>query len=37
VAVRRWQDFTGERAGLDGDGRAFNDVEEARRAAAANC
>jgi len=26
VAVKRWQDFTGEQATLEGDGRTFNDV-----------
>ena len=35
VAVRRWQEFTGQRAVLDGDGRPFHEAEEARRAAAA--
>lgn len=34
VAVRRWQDFTGRQAVLDGDGRPFHEIEEARRAAA---
>ena len=36
VAVRRWQDFTGRQAMLegDGDGRPFHEVEEARRATA---
>ncbi len=34
VATRRWQDFTGQRAVLDGDGRPFHGIEEARRAAA---
>ncbi len=34
VAVRRWQDFTGQHAVLEGDGRLFHEVEEARRAAA---
>ena len=33
VAVRRWQDFTGRQAVLEGDGRPFHEVEEARRAA----
>ena len=33
VAVRRWQDFTDQKAVLDGDGRPFHAVEEARRAA----
>ena len=32
VAVRRWQDFTGQQAVLDGDGRPFHEVEAARRA-----
>ena len=26
VAVKRWQDFTGQKATLDGDGRTFEDV-----------
>ena len=34
VAVRRWQDFTGQQAVLKGDGRPFREVEEARRATA---
>ena len=34
VAVRRWQDFTGQQAVLEGDGRPFHEIEEARRAAA---
>ncbi len=34
VAVRRWQDFTGQQAVLDGDDRPFHEVEEVRRAAA---
>jgi uncharacterized protein YhfF len=35
VAVRRWQDFTGGLAVLEGDGgRSFHEVEEARRRAA---
>jgi DNA modification methylase len=29
VAVRRWQDFTGQQAVLEADGRPFNEVEEA--------
>jgi DNA modification methylase len=32
VIVRRWQDFTGKTATLDGDGRTFAEIEEARRA-----
>ena len=35
VAVKRWQDFTGQQAVLEGDGRPFHEIEEARRAAAA--
>jgi len=31
VAVKRWQDFTGKRATLDGDGRSFDDVAAQRR------
>jgi hypothetical protein len=30
VAVKRWQDFTGERATLDGDGRTFDDIAAER-------
>ena len=30
VAVKRWQEFTGKEATLDGDGRTFNEVQEAR-------
>ena len=33
VIVRRWQDFTGSTATLDGDGRTFTEIAEARRAA----
>ncbi len=36
VAVRRWQDFTGQQAVLEGDGRPFHEVEEARQAAVAS-
>jgi DNA modification methylase len=36
VAVRRWQDFTGHQAVLDGDGCPFHQVEEARQAAVAS-
>jgi DNA modification methylase len=36
VAIKRWQDFTGQQAVLDGDGRPFQQIEEARRAAVAN-
>ena len=31
VIVRRWQEYTGERAKLDGDGRTFDDVAQERR------
>lgn len=30
VAVKRWQDFTGKAATLDGDGRSFEDISDAR-------
>ncbi len=30
VAVRRWQDFTGQHATLDGDGRTFDAIKAAR-------
>jgi 16S rRNA G966 N2-methylase RsmD len=30
VIVRRWQDFTGQPATLDGDGRTFAEIAEAR-------
>lgn len=30
VAVRRWQDFTGKQATLDGDGRAFDEIKDQR-------
>jgi DNA modification methylase len=30
VAVRRWQDFTGHQATLDGDGRTFDEIKAAR-------
>ena len=33
VIVRRWQDFTGKTATLDGDGRTFDEIAEVRRAA----
>ena len=35
VAVQRWQDFTGQEAVLDGDGRTFNELKAVRHAAAA--
>ena len=35
VAVRRWQDFTGHRATLDGDGRTFDEIKTARMRGAA--
>jgi DNA modification methylase len=35
VAVRRWQAFTGKDATLEGDGRTFTQLEEARLPAAA--
>ena len=30
VIVRRWQDFTGKQATLEGDGRTFAEVEAER-------
>jgi DNA modification methylase len=30
VAVKRWQDFTGEDATLEGDGRTFNEIKAER-------
>lgn len=33
VAVKRWQDFTGQTATLEGDGRAFDDIKGERIAA----
>jgi hypothetical protein len=30
VGVKRWQDFTGQQAVLDGDGRSFDDVAAQR-------
>jgi DNA modification methylase len=35
VAVLRWQDFTGERATLEGDGRTFGEIKIARAGVAA--
>ena len=35
VIVRRWQQFTGQKALLDGDGRTFDEVAEERGAVAA--
>jgi DNA modification methylase len=33
VAVERWQQFTGQQAVLDGDGKAFNALKKEREAA----
>jgi DNA modification methylase len=30
VAVKRWQDFTGQQATLDGDGRTFDEIAAMR-------
>lgn len=30
VAVKRWQDFTGQKATLEGDGRTFEEIDTAR-------
>ena len=35
VMVRRWQEWTGEQATLDGDGRSFEEIAAGRLAAAA--
>jgi DNA modification methylase len=35
VIVRRWQDYSGLRATLEGDGRAFQEVADVRRDATA--
>ena len=32
VGVKRWQDFTGEAAVLDGDGRTFDQITAERAA-----
>lgn len=32
---RRWQDFTGQQATLEGDGRTFSEIEAQRKQAAA--
>jgi len=31
VAIKRWQDFTGQEAILDGDGRTFNEMKDERQ------
>jgi DNA modification methylase len=36
VAVKRWQDFTGKQATLDGDGRAFDQIAAERQPQAAS-
>ena len=35
VIVRRWQEWTGEQATLEGDGRSFEEIAAGRAAAAA--
>lgn len=35
VAVKRWQDFTGKAATLEGDGRTFDEIASGRIAEAA--
>lgn len=35
VAVQRWQDFTGQQATLEGDGRTFAEIKAERERAAA--
>jgi DNA modification methylase len=34
VIVQRWQNYTGKKATLDGDGRTFEEVAQERRRAA---
>jgi DNA modification methylase len=36
VAIKRWQDFTGQQAMFEGDGRPFQEIQEARRVAVAS-
>jgi tRNA G10 N-methylase Trm11 len=36
VAIKRWQDFTGAKATLDGDGRTFDEVTHGRTQAQAD-
>jgi hypothetical protein len=35
VTVRRWQEFSGGAATLDGDGRTYDDIAAEREAVAA--
>lgn len=35
VCVKRWQNFSGQQATLEGDNRSFTELEEARLSAAA--
>jgi DNA modification methylase len=35
VAVKRWQEFTGDSATLDNDGRTFDEISAARAGAVA--
>jgi DNA modification methylase len=35
VAVKRWQDFTGQTATLEGDGRSFDELSAERKQEAA--
>ena len=35
VIVRRWQDFTGEKATLESDGKTFDEIAQDRRDRAA--
>jgi hypothetical protein len=34
VAAQRWMSFTGQQAVVEGDGRTFSEIEEARHSAA---
>jgi DNA modification methylase len=35
VIILRWQEFSGSAAGLDGDGRTYDDIVAAREAVVA--
>ena len=35
VIIKRWQDFTGKHATLEGDGRTFDAIKDGRLARAA--
>jgi DNA modification methylase len=35
VTIRRWQEFVGKKAVLEGDGRSFDEISDERRSVAA--